>query len=193
MKTSNKILVALMLAVFVALSVLVAIIYIPDKAEAGQDVYVESNAEAEKDNKTEEDKTAVKKEPDENFTAIACKPTVRLSQAVESEKPETKSVSFAAVGDMIVHSTVLADARDNASGTDKEYVFSTMFDKVADVIEQADFAYINQEAPIAGKSRGYSGYPLFNAPEQVVLDLKEAGFNIFNIANNHMLDKHTSI
>lgn len=110
----------------------------------------------------------------------------------ESIKPEYRSVSFAAVGDNIVHSTVLSDARTLAEGTEKEYDFTPMFENVADIISSADFAFINQEAPIAGASRGYSGYPMFNSPDQVVHDLAEVGFDIFNVANNHMLDKHTS-
>ncbi len=110
----------------------------------------------------------------------------------ETQKPHYNSVSFVAVGDNIVHSTVLSDAKTLAEGTEKEYNFTPMFENVEDIIKQADFAYINQEAPIAGAHRGYSGYPMFNSPGQVVFDLAEVGFDIFNVANNHMLDKHTS-
>ncbi len=186
MNTLNKIFVSVILAVFVLLSVWIAIMYVP------------KNTEKPAMEVTEEDDSAVSEDfekdrnLDENFTAIAYRPVSKLSVAQESQKPETKSVSFAAVGDIIVHTTVLSDARDKASDTDKEYNFSPMFDKVSDIIGQVDFAYINQEAPIAGKNRGYSGYPLFNSPGEVVYDLKDAGFNIFNVANNHMLDKHTS-
>lgn len=126
-------------------------------------------------------------EPDETEEPIA--------EVIVSEEPEpvVQKVTVAAVGDNIVHSSVLSDAADNAAGTDKEYDFVPMFENVIDVIEAADLAYINQESPIAGKeSMGYTGYPMFNSPEQVGYDLRDMGFDIVNIANNHMLDRYTS-
>ena len=44
---------------------------------------------------------------------------------------------------------------------------------------------------MAGASYGYSGYPQFNTPQQLGLDLVTLGFDIINIANNHMLDMGT--
>lgn len=142
-------------------------------------------------------KNMVKKEevPFENvsvFRTVELAAATKMASPSESERPEYSSVSFVAVGDNIVHSTVLSDSKTLAEGTDKEFNFTPMFDNVAPIIKEADFAYINQEAPIAGASRGYSGYPMFNSPAQVVYDLSEVGFDIFNVANNHMLDKHTA-
>ncbi len=102
--------------------------------------------------------------------------------------PETKRVSFVACGDIIVHSTVLADSVDLAKGTEKEYNFVPMFENVADIIKDADIAYVNQESPYGGTYRAYSGYPMFNTPDQEGYDLMELGFDIINLANNHMLD-----
>ena len=42
---------------------------------------------------------------------------------------------------------------------------------------------------MAGAERGYSGYPTFNAPEHLAVDLKELGVDIMTTANNHSLDK----
>ena len=126
------------------------------------------------------------------FSTVELCTVTKMAEPDESDKPHYSNVSFVAVGDNIVHSTVLSDSRTLAEGTDKEFNFTPMFENVAPIIKEADFAYINQEAPIAGASRGYSGYPMFNSPAQVVYDLSEVGFDIFNIANNHMLDKHTA-
>lgn len=161
------------LAVFVLLTALLAVIFVLGN-----------------DNSRRQE--IVKNEIISDFSALEIVKVSKVELGVQSQEPDIKRVSFAAVGDNIVHSTVMSDSVTLAEGTDKEYNFVPMFDNVAHLIQEADFAYINQEAPIAGKSRGYAGYPMFNSPEQVVFDLSEVGFDIFNVANNHMLDRHTS-
>ena len=105
-----------------------------------------------------------------------------------AEKVPVTTVSFIACGDNLVHSSVYSDAKTLAAGTDKEYNFIPMYDNVADVIKNADLAFINQETPFGGSSRPISGYPMFNTPEQMGDDLVELGFDIIGLANNHMLD-----
>lgn len=161
------------LAVFVLLTALLAVIFVLGN-----------------DNSRRQE--SVKNEIISDFSALEIVKVSKVELGVQSQEPDIKRVSFAAVGDNIVHSTVMSDSVTLAEGTDKEYNFVPMFENVAHLIQEADFAYINQEAPIAGKSRGYAGYPMFNSPEQVVFDLSEVGFDIFNVANNHMLDRHTS-
>lgn len=129
---------------------------------------------------------------DKTFNAIELTSVSELDVIDESQKPPFNKVSFIAVGDNIVHSTVLADAADNAKGTDEEYDFKPAFENVADIIAGADLAYINQESPFAGKERSYTGYPMFNSPDKVGYDLMELGFDIINLANNHMLDRYAA-
>ena len=107
---------------------------------------------------------------------------------VPAEKVPVQTVSFIACGDNLVHSSVYSDAQTLAAGTDKEYNFLPMYDNVADIIQYADLAFINQETPFGGSSRPISGYPLFNTPEQMGDDLITLGFDIIGLANNHMLD-----
>ena len=45
---------------------------------------------------------------------------------------------------------------------------------------------------MAGASYGYSGYPLFNAPQEMGDTLVDLGFDVINVANNHMLDQRES-
>lgn len=103
-------------------------------------------------------------------------------------------ISFAAVGDHIIHEAVYTDAKNNATlyasetGKSVRYRFTDMYEGVADIIKAADLSYVNHETPVAGDSFGISGYPDFNAPNEVGDDLSEVGFDIINIANNHMLD-----
>jgi poly-gamma-glutamate synthesis protein (capsule biosynthesis protein) len=67
-----------------------------------------------------------------------------------------------------------------------------MYDNVADIIKNADIAFINQESPFGGDIKPTSGYPLFNSPDEVGYDLAELGFDVIGIANNHMLDSTTA-
>jgi len=103
-------------------------------------------------------------------------------------------ISFAAAGDNIIHEAVFTDAKNcaavyaSSTGKQTRYRFADMFEGIADTISGADLAYINHETPVAGDSFGISGYPDFNAPDEVGDDLSEVGFDIINIANNHMLD-----
>ena len=107
---------------------------------------------------------------------------------VPAEKVPVQTVSFIACGDNLVHSSVYSDAQTLAAGTEKEYNFLPMYDNVADIIQNADLAFINQETPFGGSSRPISGYPLFITPEQMGDDLITLGFDIIGLANNHMLD-----
>ena len=53
----------------------------------------------------------------------------------------------------------------------------------------ADLAIVNQEVIIGGKELGISGYPAFNAPEEIGDSLANAGFDVVCHATNHALDK----
>lgn len=39
------------------------------------------------------------------------------------------------------------------------------------------------------KTFGYSGYPTFNTPDALAVNLKSLGFDVLSTANNHSLDK----
>jgi poly-gamma-glutamate synthesis protein (capsule biosynthesis protein) len=65
-----------------------------------------------------------------------------------------------------------------------------MYAPLRGMIAEADIAFINQETPLAGDSLRFSGYPMFNSPQALGQNLHDIGFDIFNIANNHMLDRH---
>ena len=64
-----------------------------------------------------------------------------------------------------------------------------MFKYVEKYFKDSTINIGNCESPMAGAERGYSGYPTFNAPEHLAVDLKELGVDIMTTANNHSLDK----
>lgn len=130
--------------------------------------------------------------PDENMPAenVIDSPNEDITVPVP-EEPKDKIISFIAVGDNIIHENVFLDAKEYAQlvPNGKDYNFEPMYSELSDIISAADFAYINQEGPTAGIDLGYSGYPHFNAPDELGPALVNSGFDIINIANNHMLDK----
>ena len=99
--------------------------------------------------------------------------------------------SFVAVGDALIHDGVYKDAKTNKK--DKSgyavYDFKDMFQEIKDVIKDYDLKFYNQETIIGGKNIGLSTYPCFNSPDEVALDMIDAGFNIVNLATNHTLDR----
>lgn len=97
-------------------------------------------------------------------------------------------ITFVAAGDNLIHPNIYQDAQSRGTA-EKEYDFLPMYTDVADIIAEADFAFINQETLMAGESYGYSGYPTFNSPQQLGYDLVTLGFDIVGLANNHMLDR----
>ncbi|WP_199614849.1 CapA family protein [Paenibacillus alkalitolerans] len=99
--------------------------------------------------------------------------------------PPTEAV-LTAVGDIMMHTPQLPGSYDAKTG---KYNFDGYFRHVAPIISEGDWAIANLETPIAGANRGYKGYPLFNAPDELAAALKNAGFNIVTTANNHALDQ----
>ena len=121
-------------------------------------------------------------------------PDTTTAPIAEPEPTEIR-LKFVAAGDNIIHEAVFTDAMARAdvlvsSGTyTKKYEFASMYDGISDMISSADIAFVNQEAPIGGDELTVSGYPEFNSPEAIGDTLVDMGFNVINIANNHMLDK----
>ena len=117
------------------------------------------------------------------------------SDAVSSEPvSKEKKLSFIGAGDVLIHEAVFTDAMARATalaatgGYSEKYAFGGMFDGVKSTVQAADVAFVNFECPIAGDSFGARGYPNFNAPEAAGNAIVELGFDVVNLANNHMLD-----
>ena len=109
---------------------------------------------------------------------------------VPTEAPtETKApitLRMLSVGDNLIHDGIYEQAKKRAGGDG--YDFSYCYARVKDTIASADVATINQETIVA-KSYEPSGYPLFNSPQELGQTVVDTGFDVVNLANNHMLDK----
>jgi poly-gamma-glutamate synthesis protein (capsule biosynthesis protein) len=89
------------------------------------------------------------------------------------------------VGDLMCHSTQF----NYAHVKDDSFDFNGVFSEVKQYLNDADFTIGNLETVLAGKKKRYSGYPYFNAPDDFLLAIKEAGFDFLVNANNHAIDK----
>lgn len=106
-----------------------------------------------------------------------------------SSKPEPITIHMSAFGDTMCHLTNIKNAYDSSS---KNYDFSNVFKNIRKYTENADITIGNLETTFAGNSRGYTGYPTFNAPEILGQNLKDIGVDVLTTANNHCMDKGNS-
>ncbi|MBQ7827407.1 MAG: CapA family protein, partial [Clostridia bacterium] len=132
------------------------------------------------------------KEPAEN-TDGTTESVITTAEPAPAEPTEVR-ISFAAAGDNLIHESVYKTAKTNAAalastgGPAMDYYFLEMYsEKLRNIISSADLAFVNQEAPIV-PDRPAAGYPAFNTPTEAGDTLVEMGFDIVNLANNHMLD-----
>lgn len=95
-----------------------------------------------------------------------------------------RSVRMRVVGDVMV----TLDQIKYAIAAD--YSFDPQFELIRDVLGNADYTMANLETTV-GKygDMDYSGYPLFNAPTQILDSLQTCGIDMLTLANNHMLDR----
>lgn len=105
------------------------------------------------------------------------------SSLPEDDKKDDEKVSFLAVGDNLMHKQLIDKAKQG-----ENYEFLPYYSHIQSYIQEADVSFVNQETILAGRSRGYTGYPLFNTPDEMASTLHELGFDIVNGATNHAFD-----
>ena len=100
--------------------------------------------------------------------------------------PEPVRAVLVAVGDNLIHDVIYQQARQRTGG--EGYDFAPAYEKIAPLVAQGDFAFINQETLLAGDELPPSSYPAFCSPTEVGQEMLRLGFNLFSTANNHSLD-----
>lgn len=100
---------------------------------------------------------------------------------------EPLKVRFFAAGDNLIHSSLYNQAK--ARATDGGYDFYYAYQHVKGIIPDEGIRLLNQETLIANDIYPPSSYPMFNSPTQLGDTMLDIGFNAFNLANNHTLDK----
>lgn len=100
-------------------------------------------------------------------------------------EPVVETITLLAAGDCLMHNTQIWSGQQ----PDGSYNFDAFFREVQPIIAAADYSSTNFEAPMAGPASGYTGYPLFNSPDEIAATFKAAGFDMVVTANNHILDR----
>ncbi len=129
-------------------------------------------------NEKELNKNSNEKEPQQNSN--------EEPKQEEVEKNPDVTINIAATGDIMFHPSQIEGAYDESTNT---YDFRNSFKAVKDIFQSADLTIGNFEGTTAGnETYAYQGYPLFNAPDEALEAIKDAGFDVLSTANNHCLD-----
>lgn len=96
--------------------------------------------------------------------------------------------TISAVGDLMCHSTQYKYVLQN----DGTYDFAPCFEFISPYLQSADLTIGNVETTFGGKSIPYSGFPLFNSPDDYAKGLQQAGFDFVTTGNNHSNDTYTN-
>jgi len=136
-----------------------------------------------------------KNNPDElpsmELIGVSGPSAVTVSENEVPEEPEVVyepvRIHLLAIGDNLLHMGMV----NSGLQADGSYNFDFEFAPLADYLALSDIAIINQETPLAGNERGFSGYPSFNSPTEVADAEVKAGFNVILGATNHAFDQGT--
>jgi poly-gamma-glutamate capsule biosynthesis protein CapA/YwtB (metallophosphatase superfamily) len=110
--------------------------------------------------------------------------TPSISTSPTSVAREAEQLTLVATGDVLLHERLWDTAkRDGSNG---EWDFAPLLQGVKPLVEQADLAICHLETPLG---RPPTGYPLFQAPPQIVPALLKTGYDVCSTASNHSFDK----
>lgn len=125
--------------------------------------------------------------PTVTTTAATTETTVTTAETLP---PVTaKTVTFTALGDNLIHSSIYKQAARRAEGNG--YDFEYAYAGAADLLDRTDITVLNQETLICNDKYEPSTYPRFNSPTALGDYMAELGVDVFTIANNHTLDMGT--
>ena len=119
------------------------------------------------------------------FQNIFFRSEIIKPHALPGVKDSLLSATLCFAGDLMCHSTQFNYAKAGADTFD----FTGVYSEVKPYLQSADLTIGNLETVIAGRNKGYSGYPYFNAPDDFIYALKDAGFDLLITSNNHSLDQ----
>ena len=105
------------------------------------------------------------------------------SSQKQTSKETVKTARVVANGDILIHNVLYASAQK----ADGSYDFNPYFKYVKDWISEADLAIGDYEGTISD-DYALAGYPLFNAPKSIAQAIKDTGYDVVDLAHNHILD-----
>jgi len=122
-------------------------------------------------------------------TTTTTEMTTTTTTTTAPPPPRDITVNMLAVGDNLVQ-TYVYKAAQAASADGVSYNFAPLYENIKPIVQAADVAIINQEPLICGGNYEISGSNFnFNSPVELGETMVDVGFDVFTLANNHMLDK----
>ncbi|AEG44007.1 poly-gamma-glutamate synthesis protein (capsule biosynthesis protein) [Isoptericola variabilis J7] len=116
---------------------------------------------------------------------VTTTPVVTVAKAAPPAPAPPATFTVLAAGDVLPHTPVLQSAGTAGGGTD----FSPLLAGLEAWVTGADLALCHLEVPVAPPGTRPSGYPTFGAPDTLVRDLAEQGWEGCSTASNHSLDR----
>lgn len=114
-------------------------------------------------------------------------PGEKSSRTAAAAKPgPTKGFTLVATGDLLIHDSVIRQARADAGGNG--YNFGPMLAGAKPMVSQADLAICHMETVYGAAGGPFTGYPAFKSPPEVAEAAQELGYDSCSTASNHTLD-----
>ena len=116
-------------------------------------------------------------------------PTVEPTPSPTPEptpEPTPQEMDLLFTGDIMYHGPTVERQLDKETGT---YDFTSYFERIAPIIQKADFAIGNLESPVWDVKKSTLGELRFCAPPEAIPALRAAGFDVLCVANNHINDQ----
>lgn len=120
-------------------------------------------------------------EPETTTSEIQTSQTIPPESSSEPEPEIVDTLSIIAVGDNLIHSTLITSGQ--------KFGYDSLYEEIAPVISSADLAIINQETIFTYNESLYSGYPRFASPVGIGEGALNAGFDVFSTSTNHTADR----
>lgn len=143
--------------------------------------YIMNQSHVENDNNSNHQEDT--DQDDENVNA---EPEPDPIPVPEPEPDEIVKLKVSAIGDIMFHSTQMQSHHFNKDSG--KYEAKPFFEYVEPYFQDADLMIANFETTTGGADLGYTGYPQFNAPDEVIPTLKDIGIDVLITTNNHSLD-----
>src|ERR1035437_9694440 len=112
-------------------------------------------------------------------------PNVRVKIPVLRDPDSLHTIRIAAVGDIMCHSPQFKYSQVSKDS----FNFVHVFRYINTYLTDADFTLGNLETIAAGKDKKYSGYPMFNSPDEFITDVKTADRKSTRLNSSHALDR----
>lgn len=107
-------------------------------------------------------------------------PATLFALFIFSQNPTQARVSFCAVGDILLDRGIRASIQSNS--------VDYPFEHVSEFINDFDLAFCNLECPVSAVGQSTGKIYCFRADTSYFSGVQDAGFNLFSLANNHIID-----